>query len=379
MNYGFVHTVPVPPVVEVTGWDESLGTVQGDNVVTVSNGLRTAAIGPDVIDFQFIASLPHLGEGTKLYVEVEFNFEFEPEGGGTDDITPFYIGLGSPSAVGAEGPVPEDSTFAFSMLNYADGGTEIYTNGIAGGFDLTVATNPCIMMLAWDKDNDKVYAGFDGQWLYGNPQAGTGGITVDDDDDLLLFIFNFITAVGNFTATDLVYYLPTGYTAWDGTTEGAPEPPPPPEGAEFTFTAGVQSGPFGVSYSGWQKAGNSPAGFVDPIGTAAVETIEFVDGTWDMFFVEIFEDPGVTKVIYAYWGSIDGGVLPTLNFSTMTILENGSPIAEFDVADASYNQSNTYDFSPSYISYSYAVEWNLALGDSTDYFVNGQEYTVVFS
>jgi hypothetical protein len=63
---------------------------------------------------------------------------------------------------------------------YYDGGSAPY---VQNDFGTTIDTTKPTFMIAVDRDNGKFYFGYNGTWHVGDPAAGTGGITINNNND----------------------------------------------------------------------------------------------------------------------------------------------------------------------------------------------------
>lgn len=98
----------------------------------------------------------------------------------------------------------------------------LFEAGVAGPSGSITATSNSFVMLAYDAPNNKLYFGFDGTWLMGDPSAGTGGYTpaantyspaISLDSTITGSQVTGVTA--NFGATAFQFSIPTGYTGFD--------------------------------------------------------------------------------------------------------------------------------------------------------------------
>lgn len=224
-GYGHVHRraapEPVDPCLGQGGWDVATVTIEDDVAIVVSEDRRDLT-NPSYQDFNGASSLPRCEGSTKVYLEVQFL----PDGDNAR-LFPAYIGLISPEfmlAPPAEAGrvIPESADVAFAMLVGSNGDTEYYVEGAGAGFYPewgfgVPGDDPFTLMLAWDVETGRVDVGQGGCWIGIPPsEALEFAQFIVSGTDMVAYAWNVVLTRGAFTAADLAYPIPIGYTAWDG-------------------------------------------------------------------------------------------------------------------------------------------------------------------
>lgn len=215
MSVSSTGTVVTPDLIE--SFDSNLT----DTSLTLSNDNKTLTNTVDATNHSAFSETSYaLGSGGKRYFEVEttevgsgdsHKLGLAEVGSFTNNLELANFGTGTLAYRGFEGNVNNDNNTTLAS----------YT---AWGASFTTYT----VMMAVDFDNSLVWFGLNGVWN-GDPGAGTGGIDISGSLSgnlhAAMGMYNSTgsapSITGHFTANDLTYLEPTGFTAWDGTNSSA--------------------------------------------------------------------------------------------------------------------------------------------------------------
>ena len=170
----------------------SLITDGGTKIVMTANG-NTDSV------FASSNALPKTG---KWYFEVKCSAQSEYYGevGIVNiDRAPLFTGGYGNSWLGDDDIVtPGHSIFYWNSINTYDGLWNSYFNSGTRLYSSTFS-DPTYHMVAIDRDAGKLYWGRNGSWVVGNPSAGTGGVTINNNSDDWVIATSFWNSVGNIT------------------------------------------------------------------------------------------------------------------------------------------------------------------------------------
>jgi hypothetical protein len=153
----------------------------------------------------------------------KFHFELSP----VSISYKFYI-------IGLVPGVKNWTDFAFdtsTFCAYNSGSTSTSTvTGYSGttsvGFANSLSTPTPTLMLAWDRGAGKIWFGFDGTWISGNPASGTSPSISGLPNTLTLY--PYITTPSSASAPNVIgfvpsspLYLPSGFNVWGGTLDSS--------------------------------------------------------------------------------------------------------------------------------------------------------------